>query len=164
MDDLAASALHARYDEVLRFVRRHAPSDVEAEEITQSVFAQAAARLDEVKAASPPTIAWLYTVAQRRLIDAARRQRSRGVTVPLREDSEVAAEQRYGDEVASALRKALAALPPTQREVVVLRLIEGRQFAEIAARVSASEAACKMRFLRGLASVKQVFEEEGIEP
>jgi RNA polymerase sigma factor (sigma-70 family) len=164
MDDFATSALHARYDDVLRFVRRHAPSDVEAEEITQSVFAQAAAQLDAVKSSSPPPIAWLYTVAQRRLIDAARRKRSRGATVPLVEDSEVAPEQRYGGEVAGALRKGLAALPPAQRAVVVLRLVEGRRFAEIAAQVGATEAACKMRFLRGLASVKEVFEKEGIEP
>jgi RNA polymerase sigma factor (sigma-70 family) len=164
MEDLATSALQARYDEVLRFVRRHAPSDVEAEEITQSVFAEAAAQLEMAKSSSPPPIAWLYTVAQRRLIDAARRKRTRGATVPLRKDSEVIPEQRYGGEVAGALRQALAALPSTQREVVVLRLVEGRRFAEIAAQVGATEAACKMRFLRGLASVKDVFEKEGIEP
>ena len=164
MDDLAASALHARYDEVLRFVRRHAPSDVDAEEITQSVFAQAAARLDEAKSSSPPPAAWLYTVAQRRLIDAARRQRRRGTVVPLHEDSKAAPEQRYGAEVARTLRKALGGLPAHQREVVVLRLVEGRPFAEIAERVGATEAACKMRFLRGLASVKETFEKEGVEP
>ena len=164
MDDLAASALQARYDEVLRFVRRHAPSDVDPEEITQSVFAQAAARLDTARSASPPPVAWLYTVPQRRLIDAARRQRRRGTALPLREDSRVAPEQRYGEAVARTLRNALRGLPAHQREVVVLRLVEGRAFAEIAERVGATEAACKMRFLRGLASVKEAFEKEGIEP
>jgi RNA polymerase sigma-70 factor, ECF subfamily len=164
MDDLPPSALHARYDEVLQFVRRHAPSEDEAEEITQSVFAQAAARLDAAGSSSPPPIGWLYTVARRRLIDAARRRQRRGTAVPLREDLEVAAEHRYGAEVARALRTALAGLPPPQREVVILRLVAGRPFAEIAARLETTEAACKMRFLRGLASVKETFEKEGIEP
>ena len=163
MDGPIAAELETRYSEVFRFVRRHAVSAGEAEEITQSVFAQAAARLDSAKSGSPPPLAWLYTVAQRRLIDAARR-RNRIATLPLREASEEAIEPEYGTEVAVALRKALASLSSAQREVVILRLVEGRRFAEIADRVGATEAACKMRFLRGLASVREVFEKEGIEP
>lgn len=164
MGDPVASTLQARYDEVFRFVRRHTRSDGEAEEITQSVFAQAAARLDAVKPCSPPSLAWLYTVAQRRLIDHARRRRSQGIALPLEEDTSGASEPVYGSEVATALRKALAELPSTQREVVVLRLVEGRHFGEIAERLGVTEAACKMRFVRGLASVREVFEREGIEP
>src|SRR5207248_2716057 len=128
-------------------------SKSEAEEITQAVFAEAA---------GSPALAWLYTVAQRRLIDAHRRRRS--ATLPLSEASDRAAEPEYGAEVAAALREALAGLPAKQREVVVLRLVEGRPFTEIATKVGATEAACKMRFLRGLASVRKVFEKEGIEP
>ena len=44
------------------------------------------------------------------------------------------------------------------------RLVEERPFAEIAERVGTSEAACKMRFPRGLAAVRATFEREGIEP
>jgi len=164
MDDLAASAFRSHYDELFRFVRRRTTSDDEAAEITQSVFAQAAARLDPVKQGSTPLLAWLYTVAQRRLIDEARRRARRGETLPLDAVAASSQERPYGSEVADALRVALAALPRPQREVVVLRLVEGRSFAEIATRVGSTEAACKMRFLRGLAVVRDVFEKEGIEP
>lgn len=162
--DGVAPDLHERYAEVFRFVRRRTSSDSEAEEITQSVFAQAAARLDCAKAGSPPPLAWLYTVAQRRLIDQARRRSTRPAVVALRETAAESVEGAYGGEVAVALRAALAGLPATQRVVVVLRLLEGRSFAEIAERLGATEAACKMRFLRGLASVRDAFEKEGIEP
>ncbi len=57
---------------------------------------------------------------------------------------------RYGHGVAAALRDAIAALPESQRRVVVMKLLEGRSFAEIAARLGASEAACKMRLSRAL--------------
>jgi RNA polymerase sigma factor (sigma-70 family) len=164
MDDLAEAALHERYGDVFRFVRRQTTSDAEAEEITQSVFAQAAAGLEMEKEQAAPPLAWLYTVAQRRLIDEARRRRRRGVAVPLREETADAREPAYGPEVAAALRRALAGLPRGQREVVVLRLVEGRSFAEIAERLKASEGACKMRFRRGLASVRATFERAGIEP
>lgn len=156
--------LRARYGEVFRYVRRRTANDGDAEEITQSVFAQAARRLGANATAAPPPLAWLYTVARRRMIDEARRRASRGVALPLHEESAEARERRYGDEVAAALRKAVATLPPAQRQVVVLRLVEGRPFSEIAERLGTTEAACKMRFLRGLASVRQTFEQEGIEP
>jgi RNA polymerase sigma-70 factor (ECF subfamily) len=164
MEDVAQPTLDERYGELFRFVRRRTASNAEAEEITQSVFAQAAARLDAVKQGSTPPLAWLYTVAQRRLIDEARRRTIRGTALSLSARAPEAPEASYGPEVATALRTALAALPRTQREVVVLRLVEGRSFAEIAARIGITQAACKMRFQRGLASVRMTFEHEGLEP
>jgi RNA polymerase sigma-70 factor (ECF subfamily) len=164
MEDLAGPRLDERYEELLRFVRRRTASDAEAEEITQSVFVQAAARLDAVKQGSAPPLAWLYTVAQRRLIDEARRRATRREAHPLAARTSETHEASYGAEVAATLKVALAALPRTQREVVVLRLVEGRSFAEIAERIGCTEGACKMRFRRGLTSVRATFEQEGIEP
>ena len=155
--------LRDRYDEVLRFVSRRAANPADAEEITQTVFAEAAARLVVESTGAAPPLAWLYTVAQRRLIDEARRRASRGTALPLRDACETR-DRQYGGEVAAALRKSVAALPRAQREVVVLRLVEGRPFAEIAERLGTTEAACKMRFRRGLAAVRATFEREGIEP
>jgi RNA polymerase sigma-70 factor, ECF subfamily len=164
LDDLAASVFRRHYGEVFRFVRRRTESDAEAEEITQSVFVKAATCLDPVEQGARPVLGWLYTVAQHRLIDEARRRARRGPAVSLEVVSAAAVEPRYGSEVAAALRIALSSLPAAQRDVVVMRLVEGRSFAEIARLVGASEAACKMRFLRGLSSVRDVFEEEGIVP
>jgi RNA polymerase sigma-70 factor, ECF subfamily len=64
----------------------------------------------------------------------------------------------------SALRKAIARLPRGQREVVVLKLIEGRSFAEIGDRLDASPAACKMRLVRALEALRAELEKEGITP
>jgi RNA polymerase sigma-70 factor (ECF subfamily) len=164
MEDLAEATLDERYGELFRFVRRRTASDGEAEEITQSVFAQAAARLDAVKQGSPPPLAWLYTVAQRRLIDEARRRATRETALPLVVRTSEAREASFGPEVAAALKVALAALPRPQRDVVVQRLVEGRPFAEIAERIGSTEGACKMRFRRGLACVRATFEKEGIGP
>jgi RNA polymerase sigma-70 factor (ECF subfamily) len=163
MDDLRATAFRRHYGDVYRFVRRRTESDDAAEEIAQSVFVHAAARLDPARQGSAPLLAWLYTVAQRRLVDEARVRARRGTVVRL-EEAHAAAEPRYGSDVARALRAALADLPSSQRDVVVLRLIEGRSFREIAQRLDSTEPACKMRFLRGLASVRDVFEKEGITP
>jgi RNA polymerase sigma-70 factor (ECF subfamily) len=164
MDDLRAAAFRRHRGDVYRFVRRRTDSDEAAEEITQSVFVHAAARLDPVRQGSAPLLAWLYTVAQRRLVDAARVHARRGAVLPLQEAHATAAEPGYGSDVARVLRAALAELPRSQRDVVVLRLIEGRSFGEIAERLDSTEAACKMRFLRGLSFVRDVFEKAGITP
>ena len=55
-------------------------------------------------------------------------------------------------------------MPDDQRRVVVWRLLEGRPFAEIAARLGTSEEACRMRFVRGLRALREEFEREGATP
>lgn len=129
------------------------------------MFADAAERLREFEPGSTPVLAWLYTVAQRRLADRGRLAARRPETVAALEPVRVQAEeQRYGPAVAAALREALAGLPAGQRTVVVLRLLEGRSFAEIAKLVGATEAACKMRFARGLEAVRNDLRARGLEP
>jgi len=47
---------------------------------------------------------------------------------------------------------------------VVLKQLRGLSFADIAARVGATEEACKMRFARGLEALRRDLEREGLEP
>jgi RNA polymerase sigma-70 factor, ECF subfamily len=162
VNDLAEQAFREHYANVLSFLRRRTSTGDEAEELAQAVFAQAAERLTLDGHAALP--AWLYTVARRRLIDEARRRSRTGRPSSVDGLELAATEREYGGEVAAALRRALAQLPKEQLAIVVGRLIGGRSFAELAAAAGISEAAAKMRFLRGLASVRAIFEEEGLKP
>jgi RNA polymerase sigma-70 factor (ECF subfamily) len=158
-------AFRRHYAQIFRYLRRRLPSEHEAEELTQLVFADAARRLDQFKPGATPVLAWLYTVAQRRLSDRARALSRHQALAELdqRRLHEVG-EREYGTNVAKALRAALERLPEPQRRVVVLKLLHGLSFAEIAERVDGTEAACKMRFARGLEAVRDEFEKEGIAP
>jgi RNA polymerase sigma-70 factor, ECF subfamily len=162
MTDPAAEAFERHYGSVYRYVRRRARGRDEADDLTQEVFVAAIGALAEARVESPPPLRWLYTVAQRRLIDAARRDRRLPVPAPLDEEPAVAAV--YGSEVAETLARAVGALPEAQRSVVVAKLWEGRSLAEIAGRLGISEGACKMRFARGLALLRDRLKEEGVEP
>jgi RNA polymerase sigma factor (sigma-70 family) len=159
--DLADRAFRDHYDQVFRFVRRRTATVQDAEDIAQSVFAEAAARLETFKPGRTPVLAWLYTVAQRRLVDQARREMRRPevATGALETDADLPG---YGSDVAATLRVALERLPDRQRSVVVARLIEGATFAEIASRIGVTEASCKMRFARGIATVRDYLTEEGV--
>jgi RNA polymerase sigma-70 factor (ECF subfamily) len=158
VEHVAAEAFRRHYRQVYGFVRRRTASDADAEDVVAEVFADAAAGLERFEPGPTPVLAWLYTVARRRLADEARRRRRPLAAVP------AAADVHYGPDVARALRRALDTLPHEQRRVVVLKLIEGRSFRDIAERVGATEAACKMRLSRALERLRVALEQEGVEP
>jgi RNA polymerase sigma factor (sigma-70 family) len=151
------------YRKVLRFVRRRVGSAEDAEDLTQEVFANAAATLASADEASP-ALAWLYTVAKRRIADEARR-RARSEAVSLELVAEPAGSKReYGDEVSRVLDAGLASMPEGQRKVVVGRLLQGRAFADLARELGTTEEACRMRFMRGLQHLRKAFTREGLDP
>lgn len=167
MDDPVASAFRRHYEQVYRFLRRRTESDEAAEDLAQAVFADAAARLRHLEHEGPPVLAWLYTVARRRLIDSAREvARGPGRLASLDEARAhaVVPTPVYGDQLARAIATAVVSLPDGQRQVVVAKLLEGRPFAEIAGRLDLTEAACKMRFSRGLQALRSELEQQGVEP
>jgi RNA polymerase sigma-70 factor (ECF subfamily) len=159
MDDPLAVSYRRHFDDVYRFVRRRA-SAVEAEDLTQEVFAAAAAALADARVEAPPPLAWLYTVARRRLVDLARRQ---VLSDSPSGDDRPADERTYGREVGRELSFAFGQLTDAQRRVIVLKLFDGRSFAEIAALLGSTEGACKMRFSRGLGTLREELERKGIE-
>jgi RNA polymerase sigma factor (sigma-70 family) len=158
MDDPLAVSYRRHFDDVYRFVRRRTTA-AEAEDLTQEVFAAAAVALADARVEAPPPLAWLYTVARRRLVDLARRRAS-----PESPAGDGPADERtYGPQVGRELAAAFAHLTNAQRRVIVLKLFDGRSFADIAALVGSSESACKMRFSRGLGKLREELERKGIE-
>ncbi len=166
MANLAESAFRRHYAQVYRYVRRRTETRQEAEDVVQLVFADAVRALERFKPGAKPVLALLYTVAQRRLTDAARRRTSLPAEVISLEEAraERVSESDYGSLVAEALHRAIARLPKSQQEVVVGKLLEGRPYAEIAQRLGTSEAACRMRLSRALQTLRAELEERGMRP
>jgi RNA polymerase sigma factor (sigma-70 family) len=165
VEDAAESAFRRHYGQIYRFVRRRTVSHEHAEDLTQAVFADTAAARDRLKGEPPLVLGWLYRVARRRLADDARRSRRTVDVVPLEAVTDAArAEAGYGADLATVLASAIARLPRGQREVVILKLLQGRSFAEIARRIGITPAACKMRLVRGLEALREDLEREGISP
>jgi RNA polymerase sigma-70 factor (ECF subfamily) len=158
-----AESVRDQYDQIYRYVRRRSRTVEDAEDVTQQVFADAAAALVPGKA-QPRVLGWLYRVAQRRLADEARQ----GIRAREREgkvlDVAPTPASAYGRAVARAIGDAIGVLPQSQRQVVVMRLLEGRSFGAIADRLGVTEAAAKMRFVRGLEALRETLRGEGIEP
>jgi RNA polymerase sigma factor (sigma-70 family) len=161
-DDLAADAFRRHRQQVYRYLLRRTGHEADAEDLTQKVFADAAVAL---RAGTRPDslLAWLYAVAERRFVDYVRRIKSR----PEASFVDNVADPRdldYDNAVAKGLIAAMANLPEDQRRVIVMKLFEGRAFAEIARSLGVSEGAAKMRFSRGLARLRDELRERGVEP
>ena len=164
MDEHAVSPWRRQYGSVYSFVRRRVRSREDAEDITQEVFEAAIAALGRARLeAEAPPLGWLYLVARRRLIDRLRLAAQ--PDAPLEPDAFAdPCERSYGPAIVHVLLEELQSLDEAQRRVVVLKLFEGRSFAQIAAEVGASEAACRMRLSRGLAHLRRRLERRGVTP
>lgn len=165
MAEQVTSAFLVHRTTIYRYLIRRTGSADRAEELTQEVFADAAAALASFRPGSTPVLALLYTFAQRRFADAARRDARRPRPVARVDDL---ADYLPGIEddhsLAPALREALARLPPNLAVVAAMKLVQGRSFAEIAAHVGTSEVACRKRCQRALAELRSSLEREGLGP
>ena len=115
------------YPEILRYCLWHTSDRQSAEDAAQETFLKAVRHLDAY-ARRGKFRAWLYRIAANTCADFWRRSQS---TEPLTEGE-------YLDpgferaELSCDLRSALAALPPAQREVVLLRYVHGLKLRECA--------------------------------
>jgi RNA polymerase sigma-70 factor (ECF subfamily) len=135
--------------EVYRFLLRRTRNHCDAEELTQQVFADATWALSR---SDPPRSmrGWLYAVAERRLIDESRRRKRAATLVDLATPDLGSTDE----DTLQALEDAVDRLPDLQRRVVVMRVVEGRTYREIARALDCNEAACKMRLSRALRQLR----------
>ncbi len=158
----ADEAFRAHHRRILSFLRARTDVDA-AEELAQQVFADATRAFEQ---AEPPNdvLAWLYTVASRRLADEIRRRARSAQRLAQLEMAAPPPVQgdEYGREVSRSLRRAVQTLSAEDRAVVTARLLEGASFAELAERLGISVPACKMRFSRALRLVRASMEADGL--
>jgi RNA polymerase sigma-70 factor (ECF subfamily) len=139
---------------VFWYFRRRVRDTEVARDLTQDVFV-ALIEGGPVGVTSAEMRRWLLTVAHHRFVDWVRRSRSRPVCVTLSDAAALASRDRFERISVDLLMSSIAALPPSLRPVVVLRLIYGLSFAEIADQVHSTENACRTRFRRGLETLRQ---------
>lgn len=163
--DRVEASYREHRDSIRRYLLRRTRDHHEAEELTQRVFVDAAKALSNPACEPESMLAWLYAIADRRLVDELRRRARASSHVRRLSSSSVSPDAlEYGGDLVGAIRGAVSNLPPDQRKVVVMKVFEGRSFAEIASVSGASEAACKMRFSRAIRQVRASLDDQGHAP
>ena len=155
-DKTAFAALYERYQPpVFTYVYSRVDSQTLAEDLTAEVFVRMVAKIRTYRAASP-LLAWLYTIA-RNLITDHYRQASR--LTPLHERTAMSqidlSEEAHCRLQETELRTALKKLSEDQRQVVLLKFIERRSNAQIAALLGKTEGAIKSLQHRALGALRR---------
>jgi RNA polymerase sigma-70 factor (ECF subfamily) len=150
----------AHHATIYRYVKARVFDEATAEDLTSAVFLGALKGIDSYKFRGRPLLAWLYTIArnvvashQRDLLKRPMESVKRGLDLPFRAGQSLMRRARGQDDEASDLdllpdssadgdparlvdrldlRDALAKLPESQREVVVLRFFAGLSAQEVA--------------------------------
>jgi RNA polymerase sigma-70 factor (ECF subfamily) len=166
-DAAALEALLVRYQPHLyRFGLRMCGNEEDAGDVAQESLISMARSVRDFRGESSVS-SWLYTIARSFCI----KKRRRSKFAPAREESLEApginAAQRLADsapspertatnrELQQALTHAIDALEPAQREVLVLRDVEGLSAAEVAKVLGTSVDAVKSRLHRARVAVRQ---------
>ena len=151
------------YDRYVRtllgyFARRTRDPEVAAD-LTAETFASALASKRRYKPETTPAVAWLFTIASRRLADYHRKgcvdtRMRRALAIEKRsisaDDADLIA--LLADEATTAL---LAELPADQRDAVAAHVLEDRGYREIATELHTSEAVVRQRVSRGLSTLRR---------
>jgi RNA polymerase sigma-70 factor (ECF subfamily) len=135
-------------DALRRFVRRRVRDEHEAEDIVQETLTKLAAQLHAAPIEGP-LHAWVLRVARNAIVD---HYRARHRSEPLVEDVVAGdAEARRVEQAGllASFRAFLHALPPEQREAVLLTEYEGLTQTELAARLGVAVSTVKSRVQRG---------------
>lgn len=133
------------YPAVCSFFVRQGFSHEEAQDLAQETFARAFQAIGSLRHPSK-TAAWLFSVAKNVSLNRLRRHRAamrQGDEVPLEDEAdleeEVEADEPHllegllGRERRELLVAAIRELPPRMRQVVLLRIVHGLKYREIAA-------------------------------
>jgi RNA polymerase sigma-70 factor (ECF subfamily) len=165
-DDRAFATFYRRHiDAVIAFFRRRVPAPEQAFDLAAETLAIVALRPGDFRGEGL-AVAWLYGIArnvlrsslrQGRIEDAARRRLGAEPT-PLTDADLLAVEERAaaGSETLTA---ALAGLPAPTREALLARVVEEREYTDIADQLGCSEHVVRQRVSRGLARLRARLEQ-----
>lgn len=149
------------YEPLYRYAYVHLRDHDAAEDIAAAVFHKL---LDSVQKGHRPVTprAWLYQVARNLIIDHVRRQRHRD-HAPLTDTLAVPANVESTVEVLLRVERAHEAilrLNERQRDVIILRFLQGLDVSEVAAILNVSVGAVKTLQHRALQNLRQLLGNE----
>jgi len=152
-------------DAIYRYVYFRVQDSKDAEDLTEQIFLKVWEALPGYEDKGYPFSSWLYRIAHNMVIDFHRRQKFIQPMPPVEEvnwSSEAAGtlEQLIKTEELNNLTQAIAKLPDTQQEVIILRFVEGLNHDQIATIVQKSSGACRTIQYRALAALQQILDGE----
>lgn len=167
IDDTAFSDLYRQHaPALLTHLRINLPSIEDAEDVLLDVFIAALERNALSALAHEEQRFWLWRVARNKMVDHYRKSMRRQ-HLPLDDASEMAYQDgelvpewaALRHEEQRDLRAVIETLPPLQKEVLLLRFVDGLRAPEIARLLGKRDTAIRMILSRTLNLLRKAFEK-----
>jgi RNA polymerase sigma-70 factor (ECF subfamily) len=161
-DPAAVQECIAAYGNLIwSIARRFLRADADAEDAVQDIFIDLWSSASRFDAGVATEVAFVSTIARRRLIDRVR-QRSRRPGMESLDDEEsgdawqpAVLPQLEEESDVAVVERVLAKMPTQHREILSLSLYEGYSHSEIAERLSLPLGTVKTRVRRGLMHIRE---------
>jgi len=147
-DRTAFGALYRRYSRMVHGILLASVPWSEAEDLMQDVFVRAIEQLRTLREA-PAFGGWLAAIARRAAYDHHRRAR------PASSELERIPGGPRPDGEAFEVLEFIQGLPPSYRETLVLRLVEGMTGPEIASRTGLTPESVRVNLCRGMKMLRE---------
>jgi RNA polymerase sigma-70 factor (ECF subfamily) len=149
-------------DRALRMAAALLGDDDEAADAVQDAFVKAYRSLRRLKDGSDFG-AWFRTILRNGCMDRLRSPRRKHATLTedLEAEPDLGAEQ---DDLAAILKRALAAISPEHREILVMKEMEGMSYAEIASVAGIAPGTVASRIYHARLALKKALLSRGITP
>jgi RNA polymerase sigma factor (sigma-70 family) len=160
-----ATLVSRHLDMVYATALRHAGNHHQAQEIAQAVFVILARK---ARSLSPKTVlaGWLFQTAR---LTAANYMRAEIRRARREQEAYMQSNPNPGEDSGEAwgqiiplLNELVGGLREKERNAIVLRFLQGKEYKEVAAAMGGSEAAAQMRVSRALEKLRTLFAKRGV--
>ena len=162
-DPVAFAEIYERCQPLIyRYIFYQLGDAATAEDLTSEVFIRLVEKIDRFTYRGRPLLAWLYTIARNLVTDHHRRTKQ---VQPLESDMQLAADtidvegSVLGKLTQRRLTIAITHLTEDQRQVILLRFIEGLDNATVATMLGKSVNSIKALQHRALDSLRRILEK-----
>jgi RNA polymerase sigma-70 factor (ECF subfamily) len=165
-DGAVAELYNAFVDKIYHYLFYRVESHEVAEDLTAEVFLRFVEGIGAYQDRNVPLLAWLYQIAHARLVDHYRQKPTVAIDEDL-ESIEFSMEDDVDSELMTAYQQrnvqaALSKLKEDQRQVLVLRFIEGYNLQQTAEVVGKTVGAVKVIQHRALHILSQLLAQQGV--
>ncbi|MFC1918108.1 RNA polymerase sigma factor [Chloroflexota bacterium] len=148
-------------DPIYRYVLYQVKDKMTAEDIVEEVFVKAWHAIESCKGKGKTFSPWLYRIAHNHLLNTLKSAKKytslEGRSIPETGDLESEFELRLDQK---ELREKVFGLPHNQKQVIILKFIEGFSNREIARIMGKNEGAVRILQMRALTSLRQSLSSE----
>lgn len=163
-DEQALAALcELFYEDIYTYFYYRTSDPADAQDLTNDVFLRMIEAIRSFEPARGTFRAWLFGIAHHRLVDYRRRRAVREhepLTEALANPDDHPNMQAEAWLTRERLRRALHRLTEDQRQVIILKFIEGLSNAEVANILGKSEGAINALQYRALHALRQILQSE----